>query len=255
MRFKCVSIVLLIFVPFCLLAQIVPAGLGKTNYGSSLAYGVKQDLDTMQNRGWTSSTYIAMARVSGSETHNPLKKQGIFILDQEFYNQFHENWEHSIAASYRRQNLYGVVPELPAFKNEFRLYGRFSYLLKRDKYEITPTLRQEFIKYYNPDFTDYTESFRLRTRLRLKLAVYLSPSKEHRVTLYSEQLFSSSYYVSTDEWREMGYNDSRFSVYYSYLPESIPFAFNIGYMSNLIGIDAPFLAQYFAIDIIWKNPF
>ncbi|MFA5574150.1 MAG: hypothetical protein WC994_03745 [Brumimicrobium sp.] len=254
-----ITCLLFVVISFSYFSQIVPPGHGNTNTTSTFAFGIKQDMNRKDGIGWMSDSYISISRQSSQGSKNLFEKPGFFIVNQEFYNRFLPNWEHSIALSYRRQNRFSdedpFVAEDPAYKNEFRLYGRFSYLFKSKYVEITPTLRQEFMKYYNPDFTHYDETFRMRTRFRLKFTFNLTEDKVHKISLYSEQLFSTSRYHTTKGFSDFVYKDSRFTLFYSYSPYEIPFAFNIGYMNNLIGYKKPFSVHNFALDVTWKNPF
>ena len=255
-----------IFLLFCLLfftvfmawAQVIPPGLGDTKVASWLAVGIQQDLDTSR-RGWSSSTYVGMARMSSPDTYNMLEKPGVFIFNQEFKHDFHEDWEYSLAFSYRRQNEYNdqapFEKDDPRLKQEFRLYGRFSRIFKISSIEITPTLRQEYQKYYTPDFEVHDEKTRLRSRFRMKIALPLTADKKHKLSFYSEQLFSTSLKNEPREWTSFAYKDSRFSLYYSLSPETIPWTINLGYMNNLVGRKNVSSAHYLGVDFIWKNPF
>lgn len=240
-----------------LFGQIIPPGMGKTNSASWLAIGLNQKLDTLKNGGWSSTTYVGIGGISNRNSFNPVKNQGIFILNQEFYHKFHPNWEYSLALSYRRQSLYDSEEPFdkatPSLKQEFRYYSRFSYLLKTSIVDVTPTVRQEFIKYFNPDFTDYTESFRIRTRLRMKFSFNLTEDKKHKILVYSEQLFSTFKRLELEKWTNFKYTDSRFSLYYSLSLGNVPLTINLGYMNNLIGTKDLFAASHFVIDLIWKR--
>ncbi len=249
----------LLFLPLFSSGQIIPAGLGEHHMASWLAFGIKQKLDTLQDLGWQSTTYIATGRMSRPDNRSPLSREGLWVINQEFYNQFRPDWEYSFAFSYRRQNLYQKEAPYnkkdPGMKQEFRIYGRFSYFFQTPFMTITPTLRQEFQKYYDPDFNNYPESLQIRSRLRLKFSIPLVPDESHRLLLYSEQLFSTSYLSQTKNWTDFKYTDSRFSIYYSYAPQNIPFTFNLGYMNDLIGKSSPSSTSYLAFDLIWENPF
>lgn len=240
-----------------MIGQIIPPGLGEVSLSSWIAIGLNQEMDTLKNRGWKSSSYIGHGRINDPEKHNLFQKSGIFILNQEFYNRFHQNWEYSLALSYRKQDIYKKEPPFdhadPSHKNEFRLYSRFSYLWKTDFVEISPTFRQEIMNYYNSDFSNYKEDWRLRSRFRLKFAFPLSSS--HKILVYSEQLFSTQRNHETKKWSSFKYNDSRFSVYYSHSPSTLPLTFNIGYMLNLVGTKSNYTGHYLAMDIIFKDIF
>lgn len=240
-------------------SQIVPAGLGKTNLNSWIAFGVKQDLGNKKDGGWSSVTYAGIGRISNQNSHNLFRYSGIFILNQEFYNRFYSNWEYSLALSYRKQDIYLKEAPYnhadPPFKNELRFYIRFSYLWKTNFMEITPTIRQEISKYYTPAWSDFSENLRLRTRFRLKFNIPLTPEKDHRLILFSEQLFSTSQNVSNRKWSPFEYADSRFSLYYSLSPQNTPVTFNFGYMLNWVNDSPDYTGHYFAIDAILNNPF
>lgn len=235
--------------------QVIPPGMGKINSVGWFAVGINQDLNPLKSN-WQSISYLGIGRTSNPDNNNPLYRPGILILNQEFKNKFHKNWEYILAASYRRQNEYSRSPPYeqsnPDLKQEFRLYGRLSYIIKAGRGAITPAFRQEVQKYYTPDFKHFPESLRLRSRFRLKFELPLSQKKEHRLLLYSEQLFSTSYMNDSGQWTPFEYKDSRFSIYYSLSPKTIPFSFNVGYMNNLIETHS---THYLGVDIVWKNPF
>lgn len=246
-----------LFISTFTIGQIGSPGMGKTNTGSWFAVGVKQKLDTLNK--WSSTTYIGLGRKSNPNSYNPVRQPSIFVVSEGFTNHFYENWEYAFGLSYRRQNLYQSSAPYnssnPRFKQEFRLNGGISYLIKTKFVELTPTLKQDVRKFYRPDFKDYSESWQLRSRFRLKFMFPLTSNKVHRLLLYSEQLFATSLKGDPKEWTKFKYKDSRFSIYYSLTPKSIPFQFDFGYMQDLVGTNSNYSAHYFALDIIWKNPF
>lgn len=249
----------LLLLPFQINAQIIPPALGKTNLNSWFAFGVNQKLDTLKVGGWKSTTYMGIGTISHKHQSNPFKDIGIGVINQEFYHNFAPNWQYSLALSYRQQYLF--ADEVPfektkqAYKQEFRWYGRFSYTLKLNKLTITPTFRQEIIKYFTPNYENHIESWRLRSRFRLKFAFPLTSDNSHQLIAYSEQLFSTSQHSKTKKWDKFEYADSRFAIYYSLSPLKHSFTYNFGYMHNLIGSKNTFSGHYIALDIIWKNPF
>lgn len=251
--------VFLSLISFSAMTQVIPPGLGDTKMAGWMAFGIQQDLDTVSGKGWSSTSYFGFGRMSDPDNYNLLQKPAIFILNQEFKNKFSEKWEYSLAFSYRNQKNYSDTEPYertdPASKQEFRLYGRLSRIFKTSFVEITPTFRQELQKYFTGDFGSYPESFRLRSRFRVKFKVPLSMDEVHKLSLYSEQLFSTSLKTEPNRWTPFEYKDSRFSLYYTLSPKEIPWDFNMGYMNNLIGKKAPFSAHYVGLDLIWKNPF
>lgn len=248
-----------VLISFNLSAQIIPPGLGETNTSNWLALGVKQDLDTLDIGGWNSTTYLGVGTVSHNTQYNPFNAIGVWVINQEFYHNFKKNWQYSLALSYRQQNIFTqeepFVKTNMGHKQEFRWYGRLSYSFKWNKLTITPTFRQEAIKYFTPDFKAYSESLRLRSRFRLKFTFPLNADKSQKLIAYSEQLFSISQRGEAKKWDSFNYVDSRFALYYSLTPPNHPLNYNLGYMHNLIGTKDVFSGHYFALDIIWKNPF
>lgn len=240
-------------------AQISPPGLGKAQNAAWFAVGVRQELDTIEGKGWQSMSYIGVGHKSNPDNYNPFHNPGILVLNQEFYHQFHSNWQYSLALSYRRQAEY--LDEAPyeradpRMQQEFRFYSRFSYIFNSQRVKLVPTLRQDFRKFYDPDFGRVDETIQLRTRFRLQITTTLDNKEQHRIVAGSEQLFATSKLISTDTWTGFKYNESRFTLYYSYTPSDSPFIFNIGYMNNLIGNQKPFSVHHLAFDIIIENPF
>src|SRR5699024_767688 len=147
------------------------------------------------------------------------------------------------------------VHDDPRFKQEMRLYGKISYLYKVLNFDITPTLRQEVIKYYTPDFKDYSESLRIRSRFRIKVGLPLDANNIHRISLYSELVVSVCQSGVSNGWGSFNYSDSRFSVYYSWSPLQVPFSIDIGYMYNVVGKEPEYTGNYLGIDFVLKNIF
>jgi hypothetical protein len=254
------SIVLFWFLGGSAYSQISPPGLGKAHTADWFALGIRQKLDTLGGRGWQSMTYVGMGRKSNPNNNDPFYKPAIWVLNQEFYNQFHPNWQYSMALSYRRQDEYEDRPpyehDTPEIRQEFRVYGRLYYQFSTPRVKIVPILRQEFRKYYAPDFTAIDENYQLRTRVRLQVTLNLDRNKRHKIVGSSEQLFSISKATDASEpWSEFDYRESRFSLYYSYSQKKLPLTYSLGYMNNLVGQTHPYQVHYLAFDIVLENPF
>ena len=139
---------------------------------------------------------------------------------------------NSVALSYRKPNEYfNTFPyeeKYPKWQQEFRFYGRFSYIFKTERIKLTPTFRQEFRKFYTSDFKNADESFQLRSRFRLQLAVNLDRNNTNKLICSSEQLFSISKETTPNGWTDFNYRESRFSLYYSHSITKIPVTFSVG---------------------------
>ncbi len=240
-------------------SQISPPGLGKANTADWFALGIRQKLDAIEGKGWQSMSYIGLGRKSNPDNYDPFYKSAILVVNQEFYHQFHKDWQYSLALSYRIQDAYlDKVPyehDTPNLKQEFRLYSRLSYIFSTSRIKLVPTFRQEFRKYYSPDFQNNNENFQFRSRFRLQLTANLDNKKQHRLTLGSELLLSISKENTPDTWTDFNYRESRFSLYYSFSPKTLPFIFSVGYMNNLVGYKNPYKVHYLAFDIVIESPF
>ncbi len=258
---KNLSIILLFFVGLAshCFAQISPPGEGEARTADWFAIGIRQELDTIDGRGWESMSYIGLGRKSNPDNYDPFFKHEIFVLNQEFYHQMPNNWLYSFALSYRRQDEYSETPpyehENPKLKQEFRLYGRLSYIFQFSRIILVPTFRQEFRKFCTIDFHNLNEHFQFRSRFRLQLKAGLDHEYVHSLIASSEQLFAISNDNTPDSWTDFNYRESRFCLYYSYSPKTLPFTFSVGYMNNLVGTKNPYDVHYLALDIVIENPF
>lgn len=250
---------ILFMLVFTSYGQFSPPGLGKGKNASWFAFGIKQALDTVHKK--ESTTYIGIGRKSTPDDSNPFNKMAILVLNQEFSNRYAKNWQYSYAFSYRRQTEYGSAApyELsdPAIKQEFRIYGRYTYLTEISGVKWKNTFRQEYRKFFNPDFTKSDEDYQFRTRLKTQINIDLGTQKLHHISGSAEALFSTSKkYRPTSELTKFEYKESRFNMYYALTPHSIPFTFDFGYGYNLIGKGAKTSGvNYLAIDVVWNNPF
>jgi len=252
------SVIIFICYTHCA-GQIIPPGSSDAHTASWFSIALSQKLDTQKIRSWRSVSYFGIAFKSDPDNYNFFQKPSILIINQEFYHQFRKNWQYSVALSYLNQNQYqDSIPyakEDPATKQEFRIYGRVTYTIRKNRIGFSSSFRQEIRKFYTPDFKSPTEDFQLRSRIRLQLSVTLDRNKVHRIIANSEQLFSTRRISKTKTWTNFKYNDSRFSFYYSYSPKNLPLTFNIGYMNNLTGNKKPHSIHHAAFDITIHDPF
>ncbi|KGO87270.1 hypothetical protein Q765_06275 [Flavobacterium rivuli WB 3.3-2 = DSM 21788] len=255
LKFFITTIVLVLFISNCN-AQLSPPGLGTTQSAFWGAVGVRQKLDAKN----TSVTYVGIGRISDPEGDaNPFKKQSIIVLNQEFYHKLNTHWQYSYALSYRSQNQYSskepYEAESPTTHQEFRGYGRLSYTAKIGSVKWKSTFREEIRKFYTPDFETVEDDFQLRSRFKTQATIPLDVYSESSLVGSAEALFSISN-DDTEGWSDFEYKESRFCLYYSYSPDSIPVTFDIGYMNDLIGHGHHIKdANYLAFDIVLENVF
>ncbi len=254
-KFKHISSAFALIVSTLSFSQISPPGLGESKIGQWSAVGIRQNLNDKNN--WESMTYTGWGNKSG-ETSNPYHKKGIWVLNQEFYHKLKNNWQYSIAISYRRQTEYEkdeFEEETEAIQQEFRAYARLNYTIKLGKLSIIPTVRQEVRTFYDDNFSPTDDNLQLRSRFRVQFAYNLDQEKKHRIMASSEQLWSTKRDFATKDWSKLSYQESRFLLYYSFSPQKMPLQFNVGYMNNLLGAKNPHAVHYIAFDVIAKNIF
>jgi hypothetical protein len=236
-------------------AQLSPPGLGDTHDAFWSAIGVQQKISEKT----TSMTYVGEGRISGPNDNDMMKEQSILVLNEEMYHAINPSWKYSYALSYRRQDLYGdntaYEVKHPEIQQEFRVYGRLSNSRTLGRMKWKNTLRQEVRKFYTPDFDNPEDVMQLRTRLKTQLTLQLGSTNENHITGSAEALFSISDETNAG-WGSFGYKESRFCLYYSYAPKSLPVTFDVGYMNDLMGYGHDVAdASYLAFDIILENPF
>jgi hypothetical protein len=237
-------------------AQITPPGMGDARTGSWIALGLRQGFDSLNTQ--QSMTYVGYGTKSHPDNANPFQKAGMFIANEEWYHQFAPHWQYTVALSYRRQYEYEDDPpfaaEDPGLRQELRLYGRFSYILRTRRLRFALTFREDIRKFYTPDFQHWPETFQLRSRLRGQVGINLDPERIHRVILGAEALFPVSRSIS-GSWGPWGYRESRIACYYSVTPPDWHLSFNLGYMNNLLGTGRNLQSvHYMALDVVLENP-
>lgn len=256
---KFIVCIIVVTSPQFIFGQINAPGMGDAVTAGWFALGLAQKLDTLENKGWESTTYVGWGQKSNPNNYNPFYKPAIFILNQEFRNRCHRSWEYILASSYRRENKYiHSFPhdrDEPGIIQELRVYGRISYIFKTSRITLTPTFRQEFRKFYTPDFKAPSKDMEIRSRFRLQLTINLDKNKTRKLVARSEQFFAISKKTGANSWSEFNYTESRFAIYYSISPKKLPLVFDFGYMNNLLGNQSPYSVHYLAFDIIVKNPF
>ncbi|MBK9765163.1 MAG: DUF2490 domain-containing protein [Flavobacteriales bacterium] len=237
--------------------QSSPPGLGRGHTATWFAVGVEQQLDTLEKMHWVG--YVGLGRKSDPNDYIPYHSQAILVVNQEFYHQFRRHWQYSLAVSYREQDEYAARAPYdhvdPSMKQEFRVYGRYSYLLNRTKWKFAATLRQEARKFYMLDFQPWEEDLQLRTRFRLQATWHLDQHKNTKLIISSEQLFATSREAHTQNSARLRYTESRFCLFLSSRPGDLPFVFSVGYMNNLLGRTTLQTVHYLALSAVWQNPF
>ncbi|MET3536117.1 DUF2490 domain-containing protein [Chryseobacterium limigenitum] len=251
---------LLSFIGSSLKAQISPPGLGEAKTAFWSAFGVRRQLDSLGKK--QSLSYVALGRKSNPDNSNLFSKQAIFVINHEVYHSFAKNQQYSYAVSYRRQPEYesSAPYEKKGLEQEFRLYGRYSYTFNLGKrFKLKNTLRQEFRKFFDPNFHAVEENFQLRTRIKSQLTYNLSSKNNQKLALSAEGLFSISYLNEPkSQWTKFGYREMRLGIYYMFAIPNSPFTMDIGYADDLIRNSHSITkggVHYLAADLIWNLPY
>jgi hypothetical protein len=236
-------------------AQLSPPGLGDGHTAFWTAFGVRQDLGS-QDR-WESMTYTGFGSVSHPNNYDLFEKPAIFVLNQEIYDHFRKDLAYSFALSVRRQWLYKDDPPFeeddPAARVEFRMYGRLLHTLRFGDVQLENGLRPEIRTFYPRNEGEEVLQFRLRFRTKAQWSI--DSQHVHRL-IGSAEVFGSMAKARGDSFDTFEYRESRFCAYYSFSPPKLDWAFDVGYMNNLLGSSRPLVdVHYLAIDVIWRNPF
>jgi hypothetical protein len=251
---------LLLFLLFGLhsYAQLTPPGLGSNSKMNLwFAIGLDQKLDSAGR--FSSMTYFGIAAQSTVENTNVFEHLGIFVINEEVKFRFKPTWSVSLAASYRHQNEFEkTFPYLAAedqFKQEFRVYSRITKSWKK-KGVPSIAIRQEYRKFYDPEFRDWKVSAAFRSRLKFQSEFNLVPSKRLTAIVGCEFLFSTEFQEKNQEWKHFEYGETRLSAIISYYSKNHKISYNIGYMNDLLHVPAGERSvHYISTSIIFKNLF
>ncbi len=237
-------------------AQSSPPGLGVAHTATWLALGLRQHLDTLERQQWVA--YVGVGRKSDPTDYLPYHRPAIIVLNQEYYHRVRRHWQYALAVSYREQDEYRAVAPFehgdPRMRQEFRVYGRWSWLLKRHRWKFAATLRQELRLFYTPDFMPWEEDLQLRTRFRMQVAWDLNTARTVSLSASAEPLFATSRATSgACDWSPLAYGESRFGLFLSWRLQ--PLVLSVGYMNNLLDDALPHDVHYVSMCAVWEDPF
>lgn len=237
-------------------AQITPPGMGSAETAAWSALGLRQALDAHHRREYLG--YVGLGSTSDQHDVNPLAHANIFVFNHELYDRFHDSWQYSLAASYRRQNSEkGVGNSLREERlQELRLYARFARVWEHARWKALATIRPELRIFSTPSFGPAAEPLQLRLRFKAQLATKLDMRGHQRVLVAAEVLSAIAMgHSPAPVWSEFGYRESRFSLFYAFTYDD-HLIIEVGYMNNLIGDQRPLVdVHYLAFDLVWVDPF
>jgi len=245
-----------------LFAQISPPGLSDTRLASWMAIGLEQSLS--EHPSWQSFSYIGYGFMSNAGgPYHLFENPSMLIINQEFKKKLTAHFSLTGAMSYRRQYRYADDRPYhrtePPVKTELRTYGKFAYNWTTDKIKWNIDFRPEFRKFFLTGMQGLWPDKALRARFKLKSTLPLTDRLNHFLILSAESLFQSEKMVSDEpsqgDWTGFFYDDSRFCIYYRYVPEGWPFYAEIGYMNNLAGKSPAIAMHHIGLDLVFKNVF
>lgn len=242
----------------CLFGQLTPPGLGSNSHLNAwFAIGLDQKLDSAGR--FSSMTYFGLAGQSTAENTNAFEHLGILVVNQEVKFKFLPVWSVSLAASYRHQNEFEkTTPYLAAedrFKQEFRIYSRITKSWQK-KWIPSIAIRQEYRRFYDPEFRDWKISSAFRSRLKFQSEFNLISSKRLTALVGAEFLFSTEFQELTQTWQHFQYGETRLSAIVSYHSKNHSITYNLGYMNDLLHVPAGEKSvHYISASIVFTNIF
>ena len=240
-------------------AQLTPPGLGENSkINGWFAVGLNQKLDSAGK--FTSMTYFGVDGQSAMNRYNVFDRLGIFVLNEEVKYRMKNNFSTSIALSYRQQNVFDdnsspAYPELSNFKREFRLYGRIGKSWN-SSWKPSVTLRQEWRKFYTPEFGQAKISSAFRTRLKFQSEINVIKSKRLKAIFGMEFLFATEFIESDQQWEHFEYSESRLSAFLSYSSKNKSVTYSFGVMDDILESDHKLKEiPYLSFALVFNNLF
>ena len=233
--------------------QISPPGLDDTKVAFWSAIGVSQKLSDRFNL----SVYIGQARQSDPDNFAFIKKQAIYVLNQETTLRVSNSFAMSFCASYRIQNRYDdetpYSPADPETRNEERYYLRFYYYEKIGNTKLTFSFRPELRLYSSAHHESWVPTDEeLRFRLKGQAAVPLgNPDNQF---ILANEILSTTDHEKKDmqtHWTAFGFTEDRLSTYFRHTAGKV--ITDIGLMHQ-IGFDGDYIL-HLAVDVILTDPF
>jgi len=243
------------------LAQLSPPGLDDTHVVLWGAVGINQAI----GKKWSNQSYIGGSRFSDPNNDAVLKKQAIYVIEQQTYRQFGRNWQLGFCVSVRGQNMYSDDPPYedatPALRREIRYYLRLFYRHQIGRFSFAYSLRPEWRNFYSPDWSNFYSSPRaLRYRAKAQAGLTLGESKSNSIILANEFLFinvEQRQATGNLVWSNLAFSEDRVSTYYRHTFKKPAMVVDIGMMQQLNFKGATVTNDYvhFAFDVIFMNPF
>lgn len=242
-------------------AQISPPGLDNTNTVLWGSVGIDQNF----GKKWFSRTYAGGSRFSDPNNMSLLKKQAIYVIEQQTYRTFNKHWQLGFCISLRGQNMYSEDPpydsEIPSLRREIRYYMRLYYRHQVGKLSFAYSLRPEWRNFYSPDWSNYyTQPKGLRYRAKAQVSIPLNVEKTNSLIFMNELLFVEKQKRQPNgslAWTPFALSEDRICVYFRHEFEKEKITFDIGVMQQLNFTKGVLQDDFvhFAFDILFIDPF
>ncbi|MBS1681633.1 MAG: DUF2490 domain-containing protein [Bacteroidetes bacterium] len=242
-------------------AQLSPPGMEDTHFVLWGAIGINQSI----GKKWFNQSYIGGARFSQPNNNSILKRQAIYVVEQQTYRKFGQHWSLGLCVSLRGQNMYMDDPpydnEIPSIRREMRYYLRLFYRHKTGRFSFAYSLRPEWRRFYSPDWSHYYESPQMmRYRAKAHVGISLNPSKTKSFIFMNEFLFVNVQNRQPSgalAWQPLAMSEDRICTYFRQVFTKPAVAVDIGLMQQLNMQNGKFVSDYvhFAFDVILMDPF
>jgi hypothetical protein len=255
-----VLVVILLFQPNQGVAQISPPGLDNTHVVLFGAVAINQSF----GKKWFNQSYIGGSRFSDPNNSQILKKQAIYVIEQQTYRQFGKHWQLALCFSYRGQNMYTDQPpydyEIPSVRRELRYYLRLFYRHQKGRFSFAYSLRPEWRNFYAPDWSNFYASPKaLRYRAKAQAGIAFGSSKSNSFILSNELLYVQQELRQPSgglTWTSVSLSENRIATYYRHAFKKPAIMLDVGMMQQLNFKNGSFTADYvhFAFDIVFMDP-
>lgn len=262
-NFKCAMffVVLLFSVLFgsSLYAQISPPGMDDTNAVLWGAAAVSQQI----GKSWMVSAYAGIARESDPDNWSLLRKQAIFVINQQTRYLLSKKWQLAFCSSLRKQKIYlDTEPysvDDPSLRNELRYYLRLYYRTNTGRFNLTYSFRPELRNFYDNKWNHWHSSpEELRIRFKVQATLPLNKERSNQMILANEWLSATDEKRNNNgelHWSSYVFTEDRLSMYWRHV-FGTHLIFDLGLMHQLKFADGH--VQYIkqlAFDFIYQNPF